>query len=270
MYTTAIEIITPEIASKYLEKNTNNYRNVLYRRVDAYALEMKNGNWKNNGEAIVFGTDGVLKNGQHRLMACVKSNTPFETLVIRGCDESVYDHAYTRTTKQELSNENFNITNTMIGAVKLLYTILTNNRTTPEFTIRQYIKSNIECLNRASSITSTSKNVSRKASCMLAVYCMIKTKEISDDTLMEFIKILNSGNSVGSDEPSPALVARRQIMDLYGKGGSQVQETICSIMIYALRDYKAKKQRVKNYKIPNGSVLKEIVDKVKEIDGICL
>lgn len=269
MYSTAIEIITPEIASKYLEKNTNNYRNVRQDRVNAYAVDMKNGNWKNNGEAIVFGTDGILKNGQHRLMACVKSNTPFETLVIRGCDEIIYDYGYTRTTKQELLNENINISTTMIGAVKLFYKILTHNRITPEFTIRQYIKSNIECLNRASNITSTSKSVSKKSACMLAVYCMIKTKEICDDTLTEFVKILNSGNSVGSDEPSPALVARRQIMDL-GSRGTQVQETIFSIMIYALRDYKAKKQRVKNYKIPNGIVLKEIVEKVKDIDGICL
>lgn len=269
MYSTAIEIITPEIASKYLEKNTNNYRNVNPQRVKAYALEMKNGNWKNNGEAIVFGTDGILKNGQHRLMACVQSNTPFETLVIRGCDEIIYDYGYTRTTSQELSKENIHVQNTTIGAVKLLYKILTHNKVTPEFTIRQYIKSNIECLNRVSNITTNSKSVSKKAPCMLAVYCMIKTKEISDDLATEFIKILNSGNSVGSDEPSPALVARRQIMDLACRG-TEAQETICSIMIYALRDYKAKKQRVKNYKIPDRRALNEIVNKVKEIDGICL
>lgn len=269
MYTTAIEIITPEIASKYLEKNINNYRNVRQDRVNAYALEMKNGNWKNNGEAIVFGTDGTLKNGQHRLMACVQSNTPFETLVIRGCDEIIYDYGYTRTTSQELLSENIHAHNTTIGAVKLLYKILTHNKVTPEFTIRQYIKSNIEFLNRVSNITTTSRSVSSKASCMLAVYCMIKTKEISDDMAMEFIKILNSGNSVGSDEPSPALVARRQIMDLRSRG-TDAQETIFAIMIYALRDYKAKKQRVKNYKIPDRSALNGIVNKVKEIDGICL
>lgn len=267
MYSTAIEIITPEIASKYLETNTNNYRKISNPRVNAYALEMQNGNWKNNGEAIVFGTDGILKNGQHRLLACVKSNTPFETLVIRGCDETIYDAGYTRTTRQELLSENYSISTSCIGAVKLLFRILNNNARTPEVTIRNYIKHNIEYLNKASEITSCWKGISKKASCILVIYCMLKTKEIDDSTMIAFIGVLNSGNSVGCDEPSPALVARRQIMSFTSIAG-QNQETISSIMIYALRDFKSKKQRIKNYYIPNGIALKELVNKVKEIDGI--
>ena len=268
MYSTAIEIITPEIASKYLEKNTNNYRNVRQDRVSAYALEMKNGNWKNNGEAIVFGTDGVLKNGQHRLMACVKSNTPFETLVIRGCDESIYDYAYTRTTRQELLNENVNTSVAVIGSVKMLFRLLFSVKAVPEMTIRNYIKNNNKILNRASEITKSS-NISKKSACILVIYCMLKTHEIPEDVMAEFINVLNSGNSVGCDEPSPALVARRQILSIPARG-EVAQNLVANITIYALRDYKNKKQRTKNYRILNGSALKEIVRKVGEIDDICL
>ncbi|HMC01373.1 MAG TPA: hypothetical protein VKN14_10100, partial [Flavobacteriaceae bacterium] len=54
--------ITPKKAEELLEKNTGN-RIVSPHRVAQYAQNMVDGDWEENGEAIIFDKKGVLKNG---------------------------------------------------------------------------------------------------------------------------------------------------------------------------------------------------------------
>lgn len=85
-----IETITPSMAKSYLDNNTRN-RKINNSTVKRYAVDMKSGNWKLNGETIIFDSDNVLKQGQHRLLACIKADTPFETVVVRGVDVDTFD-----------------------------------------------------------------------------------------------------------------------------------------------------------------------------------
>ena len=64
--------VSPEMATKWLEKNIVN-RRIRDYKVNAYARDMKNGDWRLNGEAIVFNKSGQLVDGQHRLNAIAKS-----------------------------------------------------------------------------------------------------------------------------------------------------------------------------------------------------
>lgn len=82
MKTEVIEI-TPEVARVYLKQNTNN-RNLIKRKLAQYAKDMKEGRWVLNGEPIQFDDSGELINGQHRLNACIRSNSAFTTLVVFG------------------------------------------------------------------------------------------------------------------------------------------------------------------------------------------
>ena len=75
-----VELITPEMATMYLEKNTHN-RKVKQEAVRRYANDMKNGNWQLNNQGIAFHKDGSLADGQHRLLAIVLSKTAVEMLV---------------------------------------------------------------------------------------------------------------------------------------------------------------------------------------------
>lgn len=84
-----VETITPDMAREYLKFNSMN-RPLNDKTVNFYAQEMRAGNWKLNGEAICFGKNGALLNGQHRLSAIVKSGKEIQTMVIRGCDESAF------------------------------------------------------------------------------------------------------------------------------------------------------------------------------------
>jgi hypothetical protein len=75
-----IEVITPDVAQRMLKSNVHN-RNM--KRV-GYVQDMLDGAWSLNGSTIVFSNTGLLLDGQNRLMACVRANKPFTTIVVRG------------------------------------------------------------------------------------------------------------------------------------------------------------------------------------------
>lgn len=99
------ELITPEMAIEYLKANKIN-RPLRESTVDYYASLMKQGKWMMNGEGICFLKGGSLGNGQHRLSAVIKANTPVKFLVIRGCDDlsfTTYDSGRNRDISDVMS-----------------------------------------------------------------------------------------------------------------------------------------------------------------------
>lgn len=84
------ELITPEIAEKYLGTNQGN-RSLRQAKVDGYARDMTAGRWVFNGDAIRFDYHGVLIDGQHRLWAVIESGVTMDTLVVRGLPTDTRD-----------------------------------------------------------------------------------------------------------------------------------------------------------------------------------
>jgi len=85
------QLITPSIAKAYLEANINN-RKVSEVTVNRYINDMKNGKWKEDtGEPIKIAKSGRILDGQHRLLALVKSQCSIYFHVATGLDESVFD-----------------------------------------------------------------------------------------------------------------------------------------------------------------------------------
>jgi hypothetical protein len=92
--TTPIHIrlaVTPAIAKYWLETANQKNRKPIDGHWLEIGIDMEQGRWKYNGATIKFGSDGVLLDGQHRLLACVEANVPFETDVVFGLDPSVLD-----------------------------------------------------------------------------------------------------------------------------------------------------------------------------------
>jgi hypothetical protein len=118
----AIESIGPFHASAYLESNTKNRRlnDAHVRRLTDIMLA---GDWWMNGETIIFGADGTLLNGQHRLHAIIKSGATVDCLVVRGIDEHAFrtlDGGRTRTTGEVLSMDGEKNANCVASAVQAL------------------------------------------------------------------------------------------------------------------------------------------------------
>ena len=78
-----IEVVTPALARQYLENNPIN-RRPSEAKIREYARDMENGNFLFSGHTVCFSSEGKLLDGQQRLMACVKANASFFTIVVRG------------------------------------------------------------------------------------------------------------------------------------------------------------------------------------------
>ena len=56
-----------------LEMNTGN-RRVNRRKLDQLVRQMRSGEFENTGEPVILSEDGILNNGQHRLLAVVEAD----------------------------------------------------------------------------------------------------------------------------------------------------------------------------------------------------
>ena len=77
-------VMTPVVA-EYILDNMNVGNRPQKPWIVRYAADMANNNWSVTGESIKFGADG-LKDGQNRLAACVRSNSPFKSYAVFGID----------------------------------------------------------------------------------------------------------------------------------------------------------------------------------------
>lgn len=84
--TSRIVEFSPELATFIL--NELNYKNRPRKtsKIVQYATDMAADKWLITGETIAFGSDGLLKDGQNRLAACVRAGTSFKTHVMFGID----------------------------------------------------------------------------------------------------------------------------------------------------------------------------------------
>lgn len=78
----SVETITPEVAAEMLKANVANRA----RKREPIKRAILDGEWRLNGASIVFDKDGILRDGQNRLYACVESGRPIDTVVVRGVE----------------------------------------------------------------------------------------------------------------------------------------------------------------------------------------
>lgn len=100
-----IVTITPKIASEYLKFNISN-RPIRKKFVDHLANEFLKGKYIMSHQGIAFSEDGYLIDGQHRLLAIVKSGVTVDMLVSEGVVAeafSVIDTGEKRQIGDELS-----------------------------------------------------------------------------------------------------------------------------------------------------------------------
>jgi hypothetical protein len=83
-------MVTPEYAGSLLAKNTKN-RTVIKLHLRKIEEALRRGEWVFNGEPVIVSASGRVLDGQHRLMACLNTGIAFDTNVVFGVDESVFD-----------------------------------------------------------------------------------------------------------------------------------------------------------------------------------
>lgn len=118
--------LTPRMAETILAGNTKN-RNVIKSYLKNLEQVIVRGEWAFNGEPVIVADTGRVLDGQHRLMACVNTGIPIDTMIVYGVDESVFptiDRGVTRTVGNVLSIDGEDNYNYVAAALKVVFTFL--------------------------------------------------------------------------------------------------------------------------------------------------
>ena len=114
--------LTPQLAKDYLARNIEN-RKVNKTNLNFCINQMINGKWKENGEPIIIDANGVIKDGQHRLIACIEAKYSFRVPVISNVDPNVMDTIDTgrnRTASDVLHLEGFKYCSLVASSIKTI------------------------------------------------------------------------------------------------------------------------------------------------------
>ena len=119
----AIETVTPTKAKNWLQGNVDN-RKLRETRVLFFSRLLLDDEWELTGDAIVFDSEGILINGQHRLSAIVVSHVSAQFLVLRGVpskSQEVMDQGLSRNLGDQLHRRGVLYPNVVGGALNWLY-----------------------------------------------------------------------------------------------------------------------------------------------------
>ena len=268
-------LITTEIAKELIKLNVRNYRNVNPNVVHKYSNDISKNLWEKNGEAIVISKDGILRNGQHRLNAIIKSGVPVVMYMIFDADNCVmFDVQYKRNCVQILRDLGYSVgvITPAVSRAMIMGKITTSSVGDNE--VCSYAIKNIELLKKVEKIIKTkvgkAKIVGSKTSCATIAYCMLRTGEVSENELVDFFKVLNSDAKCGvKRDVSSALVLRKQI-ESYAGHGDNLSNRFMEYTYLALMDFHNNVHVDKKYYYPDGGRNAErLIREVRCMDGMC-
>jgi hypothetical protein len=132
-----IATVTPEMAADMLAHNTHN-RSLRNNRVTQLADTMRRGEWGLSPDAIMFDTQGVLRNGQHRISAVVEANTSAQFIILTGVpprNQEITDIGLTRRLADILrlrgETQSASIAAALVALYRLRYAIETGTPNVP-------------------------------------------------------------------------------------------------------------------------------------------
>jgi hypothetical protein len=221
---TTIEKITPEMAQKWLETNDPQNRKISTSNVKKYAADIAAGRWEVTGESIKFDDNGMLLDGQHRLLACMDAGKPFYALVVRGLPEATKSHmdlGMKRTAGMILHRLGHSYTTQLGGAALNLLAIKAQGRdvrgrhSVPE--VVELAKRHPDLEVAITEVYSKGKLVAGPTPSILgAVYYaaayLLNQKERAD----EFLEVFRTG--IPAYEGDPAQLWRERLIRERGKG----------------------------------------------------
>lgn len=209
---TEIILVTPDIAEDWLGRNSHN-RTLRNSQVTFLAGAITRGEWKLNGDAIRWSSDGVLLDGQHRLWAIIEADTPVETMVTWGLDpetQETMDAGARRSLKDALQLRGIPSAIAMAAAVTYWWRYQNGavryGNTRPSVAQGVAVFDNNPGLREAMSEAGRLRGRYRVSQAM-ATAAIYEFQAIDPDAAGVFVDKLFSG--IGLEEGSPILALRR-------------------------------------------------------------
>lgn len=264
-----MELITPETAAAYLTHNSHNPRKATNKpQIEAYARDMKAGKWFTNGEAIVFDANGDLKDGQYRLMAIVKAETPVYMFVVRGVDPNIttFDYGLNRRICHELNcgRNAETLANFMVSAAARL-------PRNSKGLVRDYILTHKDEMQKAINLAQigTTRPIGLKRDVYCAIYLMLRCGE-NPAEIEQFMRVVNTQFMLTDRESSPAIVLYKYLLANKARGGMHNEAIMESVetVLSAFADFTTGKKRTNAYKISDTTRARNMLTAVRKEDGL--
>lgn len=215
--------ITPALAELMLTKNEKN-RKIRPSRVAKYVRILREGRWLLQLHGISFAPDGILNNGQHRLMAIIESGVPADVVVAFGETpqaKAVVDTQGTRTGADTLGIENFAHSAIQAASIRMLRYIES------DFRIKSVDNDEVldlagkyEGLEESAAIGSSIFRAVKVAPTAFAVAHYLITREHGDDArVTQFFQGLRDGLNIKAKTDPIAVMRRKFITTQVGMAG---------------------------------------------------
>ena len=244
------ELITPDIAREYLKQNLKN-RNVRQKKVREYASDIKAGKWAASPQPIAFYENGILADGQHRLLAVIEANTPATFYVTYDVpnDCTIFDRGISRTPADtmKLSNISSPVSTTNgVAIVNFLFSPSGSFKVSDSVMV-DFVNEYEDLLITTLSLTNSrhKSNQCRKSPVMAAVFCALYCG-MSEDGLKKFIAAVNDG-FVDKSEQYAAIVLRNYIIQTYAGATHAERKFLFVVTTNAIRDFANGKPRKRIY-----------------------
>lgn len=117
--------ITPDVAWEWLERYNTHNRKISQSRIDQYTRDMIKSRWRLGTDGIGFDRDGVLRNGQHRLLSVFNSRISQVFIVVLGLDpesQVTMDNHFRRTAAGQAQIKGYKNTQTLSAIANLVLT----------------------------------------------------------------------------------------------------------------------------------------------------
>ncbi len=204
-----LETVTPLKAQEYLKTNTDNYRSIRSATVNKYARDLTSDEWSLTHQGIAFDKFGTLRDGQHRLLACIKSGKPFKTLVFRGLESDVFlDNGKSRTNSDILFYHNVKNAKQAQGAINGVRELASPK--TPSLTQSESLRYATDFKEGLDYVLPLIKGIFDRK--IITAPLLLAYSPASRKTLGNFIDAMQD-DTKAIDPRSPALAARRYIVD---------------------------------------------------------
>jgi hypothetical protein len=128
--TSKIMEFSPGLAEYILTNLSNDNRPKKLAKIKRYAQDLAEGRWGMTGDTIKFGSNGVLRDGQNRLAACIRAGKSFLSHAVFGIDPELFarmDIGKNRTPADVFSIAGFAYANHVAGAVRWLLILTSQN-----------------------------------------------------------------------------------------------------------------------------------------------
>lgn len=256
------ELITPQRANELLNDMVRN-RKPNKKRVECLTDAMKNGTFTECVDPIAISSNGVLLNGQHRLLSIIRANVsvkmlvaydvPMDAVIDKGLSRSFGDSLYMRgMLPYEQSRQRIVSISRMFLALKKMESGLGFTEASKSITedeLGDFISKNYEKIKRAYDLSRNSKtSVLNRSGGHVAILAALMCGE-PDAKVERFCYVTNTGFMKNESETA-AVVVRNQIIK-YQINKAIKQDGMAKLVQIGIRDFVLGNSRRNMYNIDN-------------------